>query len=144
MAVKSAKKAIEAAGLSQEAVEKPQEAVQEAQEAPEEGKAGGNTQEPEKPQEGPQEALQEAQETLVYVGPSLPRGLLKQNSIFVGTREQVEKSLEEVINKYPMAGKMLVPVSKLAEAKVKIASKGNILYKYYADIVSLIGAEFKE
>lgn len=140
MAVKSAKKAIEAAGLSQEAVEKPQEAVQEAQEAPEEGKAGENTQEPEKPQEGPQEA----QETLVYVGPSLPRGLLKQNSIFVGTREQVEKSLEEVINKYPMAGKMLVPVSKLAEAKVKIASKGNILYKYYADIVSLIGAEFKE
>lgn len=140
MAVKSAKKAIEAAGLSQEAVEKPQEAVQEAQEAPEEGKAGGNTQEPEKPQEKPQEG----RETLVYVGPSLPRGMLKQNSIFVGTREQVEKSLEEVINKYPMAGKMLVPVSKLAEAKVKIASKGNILYKYYADIVSLIGAEFKE
>ena len=136
MAVKSAKKAIEAAGLSQEAMEKPQEAVQEAQEAPEEGEAGENIQEAEKPQE--------AQETLVYVGPSLPRGLLKQNSIFVGTREQVEKSLEEVINKYPMAGKMLVPVSKLAEAKVKIASKGNILYKYYADIVSLIGAEFKE
>ncbi len=140
MAVKSAKKAIEAAGLSQEAMEKPQEAVQEAQEAPEEGEAGENTQEAEKPQEGPQEA----QETLVYVGPSLPRGLLKQNSIFVGTREEVEKSLEEVISKYPMAGKMLVPVSKLAEAKVKIASKGNILYKYYADIVSLIGAEFKE
>lgn len=140
MAVKSAKKVIEAAGLSQEAMEKPQEAVREAQEAPEEGEAGENTQEAEKPQEGPQEA----QETLVYVGPSLPRGLLKQNSIFVGTREQVEKSLEEVISKYPMAGKMLVSVSKLAEAKVKIASKGNILYKYYADIVSLIGAEFKE
>ena len=140
MAVKSAKKAIEAAGLSQEAMEKPQEAVQETQEGQEGEETGENTQEAEKPQEGPQEA----QETLVYVGPSLPRGLLKQNSIFVGTREQVEKSLEEVINKYPMAGKMLVPVSKLAEAKVKIASKGNILYKYYADIVSLIGAEFKE
>lgn len=140
MAVKSAKKAIEAAGLSQEAMEKPQEAVQEAQEGQEGEETGENTQEAEKPQEGPQEA----QETLVYVGPSLPRGLLKQNSIFVGTREQVEKSLEEVISKYPMAGKMLVPVSKLAEAKVKIASKGNILYKYYADIVSLIGAEFKE
>ena len=139
MAVKSAKKAIEAAGLPTGTLEEAQEAVQEAQEAPEEGEAE-NTQEAEKPQEGPQEA----QETLVYVGPSLPRGLLKQNSIFVGTREQVEKSLEEVISKYPMAGKMLVPVSKLAEAKVKIASKGNILYKYYADIVSLIGAEFKE
>ena len=140
MAVKSAKKAIEAAGLPTGTLEEAQEGPQEGQEAPEKEEAGENTQEAEKPQEGPQEA----QETLVYVGPSLPRGLLKQNSIFVGTREQVEKSLEEVISKYPMAGKMLVPVSKLAEAKVKIASKGNILYKYYADIVSLIGAEFKE
>ena len=96
--------------------------------------------EPEKPQEKPQEG----RETLVYVGPSLPRGMLKQNSIFVGTREEVEKSLEEAMKKYPMAKNMLVPVSKLAEAKVKIASKGNILHKYYADIVSLIGAEFKE
>lgn len=133
MAVKSAKKAIEAAGT-------PQEAPQEAQEALENEEAGENTQEAGKPQESPQES----QETLVYVGPSLPRGLLKQNSIFVGTREQVEKSLEEAIKKYPMAGKMLVPVSKLAEAKIKIASQGNILHKYYADIVSLISAEFTE
>lgn len=129
MAVKSAKKAIEAAGTPQE-----------AQEALEKEEAGENTQEAGKPQESPQES----QETLVYVGPSLPRGLLKQNSIFVGTREQVEKSLEEAIKKYPMAGKMLVPVSKLAEAKIKIASQGNILHKYYADIVSLISAEFTE
>ncbi len=136
MAVKSAKKAIEAAGTPQEA----QEAPQEAQEALEKEEAGENTQEAGKPQESPQES----QETLVYVGPSLPRGLLKQNSIFVGTREQVEKSLEEATKKYPMAGKMLVPVSKLAEAKIKIASQGNILHKYYADIVSLISAEFTE
>ena len=120
--------------------EEAQEAVQEGQEAPEKEEAGENTQEPEKPQEKPQEG----RETLVYVGPSLPRGMLKQNSIFVGTREEVEKSLEEAMKKYPMAKNMLVPVSKLAEAKVKIASKGNILHKYYADIVSLIGAEFKE
>lgn len=132
MAVKSAKKAIEAAGTPQEA--------QEAQEALEKEEAGENTQEAGKPQESPQES----QETLVYVGPSLPRGLLKQNSIFVGTREQVEKSLEEATKKYPMAGKMLVPVSKLAEAKIKIASQGNILHKYYADIISLISAEFTE
>lgn len=120
--------------------EEAQEAVQEGQEGQEGEEAGENTQEPEKPQEKPQEG----RETLVYVGPSLPRGMLKQNSIFVGTREEVEKSLEEAMKKYPMAKNMLVPVSKLAEAKVKIASKGNILHKYYADIVSLIGAEFKE
>lgn len=136
MAVKSAKKAIEAAGLPTGTLEEAQEGSQEGQGAPEKE----NTQEPEKPQEG----LKESRETFVYVGPSLPRGMLKQNSIFVGTREEVEKSLEEAVKKYPMAGKMLVPVSKLAEAKIKIASKGNILHKYYADIVSLISAEFTE
>ena len=136
MAVKSAKKAIEAAGLPTGTLEEAQEGPQEGQGAPEKEEAGENTQEPEKPQE--------SRETLVYVGPSLPRGMLKQNSIFVGTREEVEKSLEEAIKKYPMAGKMLVPVSKLAEAKIKIASQGNILHKYYADIVSLISAEFTE
>lgn len=140
MAVKSAKKAIEAAGLPTETMEAAQEGPQEGQEAPEAEKAEGNAQGMEKPREGPQED----KETLVYVGPSLPRGMLKQNSIFVGTREQVEKSLEDAIRKYPMVGKMLVPVPKLAEAKIKIASKGNILHKYYADIVSLIGAEFAE
>lgn len=132
MAVKSAKKVIEAAGL-------PTEALEEAQEAPEKEKAEENTQEPEKPQESPQEV----QETLVYVGPSLPRGLLKQNSIFVGTRKQIEGNLEEATKRYPIVGKMLVPTSRLAEAKIKIASSGNIFHKYYADIVSLISAEME-
>ena len=93
MAVKSAKKAIEAAGLPTGTLEEAQEGPQEGQGAPEKEEAGENTQEPEKPQEKPQEG----RETLVYVGPSLPRGMLKQNSIFVGTREEVEKSLEEAI-----------------------------------------------
>lgn len=140
MAVKSAKKAAEAAGIPIETLGTAQEGLQEAQKAPEGEKVGENTPEPEKARESPQEA----QETLVYVGPSLPRGLLKQNSVFVGTRGQIEKSLGEAIKKYPIAGKMLVPVSKLAEAKSRIASKGNILHKYYADIVSLISAEFTE
>lgn len=135
MAVKGTRKVTEgeAAEMSQEAPEVPQE-------APEEEKVGKITLEPQKPQESPQES----KETLVYVGPSLPRGLLKQNSIFVGTRTEIEKNLEEATKKYPMAGKMLVPVSQLAEAKIKIASKGNILHKYYADIVSLINESFKE
>ena len=104
--------------------------------------------------EGQQDAPQAAQDTpqaaeaekLVYVGPQLPRGLLKTNKIFEGTRDQILASPEmaEVLKRYPLVKNMLVPVSKLAEAKVKIASKGNILHKYYADIVSLIGAEFKE
>ena len=36
--------------------------------------------------------------------------------------------------------KMLVPVEKMAEKKDKAATAGNILNKYYTDIVSSIAA----
>ena len=80
---------------------------------------------------------------LIYVGPQLPRGRLKTNKIFEGTREQIIASpeMEEVLKRYPLVKNMLVPVSKLAEAKQKIAAGGNALHKFYADIASQIAAE---
>ena len=44
--------------------------------------------------------------------------------------------MEEVLKRYPLVKNMLVPVSKLAEAKQKIAAGGNALHKFYADIAS--------
>ena len=78
--------------------------------------------------------------TLAYIGPSLPAGLLKTNKILIGTREEIDKELAAVLEKYPLVGKMLVPVEKLAEKKDKAATAGNILNKYYTDIVSSIAA----
>lgn len=78
--------------------------------------------------------------TLAYIGPSLPAGLLKTNKILIGTREEIDKELAAVLEKYPLVGKMLVPVEKLAEKKGKAATAGNILNKYYTDIVSSIAA----
>lgn len=78
--------------------------------------------------------------TLAYIGPSLPAGLLKTNKILIGTREEINKELAAVLEKYPLVGKMLVPVEKLAEKKGKAATAGNILNKYYTDIVSAIAA----
>ena len=78
--------------------------------------------------------------TLAYIGPSLPAGLLKTNKILIGTREEIDKELAAVLEKYPLVGKMLVPVEKLAEKKGKAATAGNILNKYYTDIVSTIAA----
>ena len=82
-------------------------------------------------------------EKLVYVGPQLPRGRLKTNKIFEGTRDQILASpeMEEVLKRYPLVKNMLVPVSKLAEAKQKIAAGGNALHKFYADIASLAATE---
>lgn len=78
--------------------------------------------------------------TLAYIGPSLPDGLLKTNKIMIGTREEIKKELAAVLEKYPLVEKMLVPVEKLAEKKNRAATAGNILNKYYTDIVSAIAA----
>ena len=101
---------------------------------------GGAQNAPQAAQDAPQE---EEAEKLVYVGPQLPRGRLKTNKIFEGTREQIIASpeMEEVLKRYPLVKNMLVPVSKLAEAKQKIAAGGNALHKFYADIASLAATE---
>lgn len=81
---------------------------------------------------------------LVYIGPTLPKGQLKQNSIFEGTEKEIKKELKKVLEKYPLAEKMLVPVRNLAEAKRKVGTAGNIMNKWYADITSGMAGEFKE
>lgn len=118
-----------------------------AQDAPEAAGGTDTTTEAEGPQNGQQAAKDTPQaveaEKLVYVGPQLPRGRLKTNKIFEGTREQIIASPEmaEVLKRYPLVKNMLVPVSKLAEAKQKIAAGGNALHKFYADIASLAATE---
>ena len=78
--------------------------------------------------------------TLAYIGPSLPAGLLKTNKIMIGTEEEIMKELAAALEKYPLVKKMLVPVEKMAEKKNRAAMEGNILNKYYADLVSTIAA----
>ena len=81
---------------------------------------------------------------LIYIGPSLPKAMLKSNSIFEGTREEIKKELEAVLEKFPLVEKLLVPVESLAEKKDKVRSAGNILNKYYSDLVSAAAAVEKE
>ena len=84
------------------------------------------------------EATEEKEETvkLAYIGPTLPAGQLKCNAIFIGTETEIKKELEAVIEKYPLVEKMLVPASQIGEKKDKAKTPGNILHKYYADLVS--------
>lgn len=73
---------------------------------------------------------------LIYIGPSLPKAMLKSNKIFQGTKEDIKKELEEVVKKFPLVEKLLVPVNELAEKKDKVRTAGNILNKYYSDLAS--------
>lgn len=75
---------------------------------------------------------------LAYIGPTLPAGQLKCNKIFIGTETEIKKELKVVLEKYPLVGKLLVPASQIGEKKDKAKTAGNILHKYYADLVSSI------
>ena len=94
-----------------------------------------NTTPPEKPAEGKREAPQ-GYNLFVYAGPSLPRGRLKENTVFRGAFEDVKNYLSDVLEDYPQIEKLIVPADKLAAFSVKVKTPGNIAHKYYSDIVS--------
>lgn len=74
----------------------------------------------------------------VYVGPNLPNGLLKMGSVFKGTRSEVLKHLENVTAKYPEAARLLIASDKLAEAKARIQTGGNLLASDYTKLLANI------
>lgn len=91
------------------------------------------------PAENAAESAQEepqGYDLFVYAEPSLPRGRLKENAVFNGTREDVKAYLADVLEEYPQIDKLIVPASKLAAFSVKVKTPGNIAHKYYTDIVS--------
>lgn len=99
------------------------------------GTEGNNTTPAENAAESAQEEPQ-GYDLFVYAGPSLPRGRLKENAVFNGTREDVKAYLADVLEEYPQIDKLIVPASKLAAFSVKVKTPGNIAHKYYTDIVS--------
>ena len=77
---------------------------------------------------------------LIYIGPSLPKAMLKSNRVFEGTKEEIKKELAAVLEKFPLVESLLVPIGELAEKKDKVRTAGNILNKYYSDIASSAAA----
>lgn len=82
----------------------------------------------------------EEEKTYCYIGPNLPDGALKKNTVLIGTKTAIKDRYKEEIEKYPQIPNLIVPVEKLAEAKEKAETEGNILNKYYADINSTVAA----
>lgn len=72
----------------------------------------------------------------VYAGPSLPHGRLKEHAVFNGTFEDVKAYLADVLEDYPQAERLIVPVERLSAFAAKVKTPGNIAHKYYNDIVS--------
>lgn len=79
----------------------------------------------------------------IYIGPTL-NGKLKSNTVLQGNIEEITNYLSDVIKEYPQIKSLIVPISKLPEQKQKVRTPGNILYKYYSDIVSTMKIDSKE
>lgn len=73
---------------------------------------------------------------LVYFGPSIPFGKLRTSMILEGTQEEIDEYLEDVVDKYPEAARLLTTPENLAKAMDKVATKGNILHKYAQDMAA--------
>lgn len=123
--------------------EKPTEDAQEPQDGPEDTGEGDDTGEAEKPAEAAKQAKEESG-LFVYIGPSIPRGRLKENAVFNGTFADVIAYLADVVEDYPLVEKLIVPADKLAAYSVKAKTPGNIIHKYYSDIVSTMRGHKKE
>ena len=96
------------------------------------------------PQDKGRRKLWEGYSQFVYIGPSLPGGLLKKNAVLIGEFEQIKAYLAPVLEKYPQAERMLYPTEKAGYAMRKIQAKGNIVHKCYMDLVSLTNARKEE
>ena len=98
--------------------------------------AGTEDSDTEPPAEDVQEAAPEGYGLFVYAGPSLPHGRLKEHAVFNGTFEDVKAYLADVLEDYPQAERLIVPVERLSTFAAKVKTPGNIAHKYYNDIVS--------
>ena len=144
------KKAPEAADVNEnaEAVQAGAENAQEGEEreAGVNARAEGNAavEAADAPQDREKPKLWEGYSQFVYIGPSLPGGLLKKNAVLIGEFEQIKAYLAPVLEQYPQAERMLYPTEKAGYAMRKIQAQGNIIHKCYMDLVSLTNARMKE
>lgn len=74
----------------------------------------------------------------VYIGPSLPGAKLMMNTVLSGTRKEISEYYKDVIERYPNVEKLIVPVGKLSESRAKVRTGGNVLNKYYSDLLSQV------
>jgi hypothetical protein len=117
--------------------EKPAEGAQDGAGTAGAGAGTTDTTQPKTPAEGAEDDA-EGYDRFVYVGPTIPGGLLKENAVFRGTFPDIKAYLKDVLARYPQAARLIVPTTRLAEYAAKVKTPGNLAHKYYQDIVSTV------
>ena len=122
------------------ALKKSAQNAQEGAGRTENGLVVDNTQKEKKPvravQNGADNELYSDYQQYVYIGPSLSNGALKENTVLEGSFSEVLDFLSAQVEDYPQIKQLIVPVNRLAEYAAKVKRGGNIISRYYKDIVS--------
>ncbi len=74
----------------------------------------------------------------VYIGPSLPGAKLMANSVLCGTRKSISEYCKDVFERYTLVDKLIVPVERLSESRAKVHTSGNVLNKYYNELLKQV------
>ena len=82
--------------------------------------------------------------SFVYVGPSLPGGRLKSNTVLSGTYAEITGYYKEAIDLFPAVARLFVPVSRCAESREKAEKSGNLINRHYQEIIAAITAKGDE
>lgn len=69
---------------------------------------------------------------VIYVGPSLPNGLLTQYALFLGGTPEY---LTDFLEKHEAVRELIVPVSELSSVQQAIATRGTHEYELYQSIL---------
>lgn len=72
-----------------------------------------------------------------YIGPTI-RGVIQRNTLYTGTREEVECSIQRHIDRYPRIRNLIVGGSDLTADRQKVNTPGNRLYEEYRKLVAEI------
>ena len=72
-------------------------------------------------------------EPMVYIGPTLPHGLLARYAVFCGG--DYPPHIKELRSKSAALRGLFVPVSQLHQAKQDVAKQGNILNLYAKNVL---------
>ena len=70
-----------------------------------------------------------------YIGPSI-RGVIQRGSIYVGSKAEVEETLESAIQKYPRIRSLLVSGDTLAADRISVKTPGTRLHTEYSRLVA--------
>ncbi len=80
----------------------------------------------------------ERKKCYVYIGPPIPGVKLMTNMVISGTRGEISEYYKDIVKCYPIVEKLIVPIEKLSEIREKIHTSGNVLNKYYNDLLSQV------